>query len=79
MNIKANAQKRWNLITCHLYGCCVTEEKRWNTFRRIIALVNNGWLPVLHSIMGRMGSGPFHHREINKRTVEPEETRIPGK
>ncbi len=51
MNIKGNAQKRWNLIMCHLYGFCVTEGKRWNTFRRIIALVNNGGLPVLHSIM----------------------------
>lgn len=79
MNIKANAQKRWNLIMCHLYGFCVTEEKRWNTFRRIIALVNNGRLPVLHSIMERTGSGPFHQGEINKRTVEPEETHIPGK
>lgn len=79
MNTKANAQKRWNLIMCHLYGFCVTEEKRWNTLRRIIALVNNGGLPVLHSIMVRMGSGLFHHRQINKKMVEPEETHIPGK
>lgn len=79
MNIKANAKKRWDLIMCHLYGFCVTEEKRWNTFRRIIALVNNGGLPVLHSIMGRTGSGPFHQVEINKWTVEPDETHIPGK
>ena len=79
MNIKATAQKRWNLIICHLYGFCVTEEKRPKTFRGIIALVNNGGLPVLHSITGRTGSGPFHHTEINKRTVEPEETYIPGK
>lgn len=79
MNIKANVQKRWNLIMCHLYGFCVTEKKRWNTFRRIIALVNNGGLPVLHSIMGRTSSGLFHQGEINKGTAEPEETHIPGK
>lgn len=79
MNTKANAWKRWNLIMCHLYGFCVTEGKRWNTFRRIIALVNNDGLPVLHSIRGRTGPGPFHHREINKKMLEPEETHIPGK
>lgn len=75
----SSKKKRWNLITCRLCGFCVTEEERWNTFRRIIALVNNGGLPVLHSIMGRTGSGPFHQGEINKRTAEPEETRIQGK
>lgn len=64
---------------CHLYGFCVTEKKRWNTFRGIIALVNNSGLPVLHSIMGTTGSGPFHQGEINKRVVQPEETHIPGK
>lgn len=74
-----HSKKKRNLIMCHLYGFCVTEEKRWNTFRRIIALVNIGGLPVLHSIMERTGSGPFHQVEINKRTVEPEETHIPGK
>lgn len=79
MNIKATTQKRWNLIMCHVYGFWVTEEKRWYTFRGIIALVNNSGLPVLHSITGRTGSRPFHHTEINKRTVEPEETHIPGK
>lgn len=59
MNVKANAPKRWDLIMCHLYGFCVTEEKKWNTFRWIIALVNNGRFPVLHSIMVRMGSACF--------------------
>lgn len=49
------------------------------TFRKIIALVNIGRSPVLHSIMGRTGSRLFHQVEINKRTGEPEETHIPGK
>lgn len=42
-------------------------------------MVNNGGLPVLHSIMGRTGSREFHQVVINKRTVEPEETHVPGK
>lgn len=63
----------------HLYGFCVTEKKRRNTFRRIIALVNIGGLPVLHSIMGRESFRPFHQVDINKKTAEPEETHIPGK
>lgn len=81
LNIKASTQtkKKENLIICHLYAFCVAEEKRWNTFRKIIALVNIGGSPVLHSIMWRTGSRPFHQVEINKRTGEPEETHIPGK
>lgn len=50
-----------------------------NTFRKVTALVNNSGLPVLHSIMRRMGGGLFHHGQRNKRTGEPEETHIPGK
>lgn len=53
-------------------------------FRKIIALVNIGASPVLHSIMGRTGEGtgergsrPFHQVEINKRTGEPEEKPYP--
>lgn len=58
---------------------CAKEQTRQNTFKGLIASVNNRGFPVLHFIMGRTGCRPFHQTEINKGLPEPGEAYIAGK